>query len=124
MFTVINFNPAHTVPVNITTPPSDTTVVSPNNATLTCTADGVPAPNITWSRVVDGNVMVIPEMSPDNAVIVIPIQIDERTTVSTISFFFTVTFIAAEYTCRASNLLGTDAQAAVLTVQGELVFFF
>ena len=66
---------------------------------------------------------VIPEMTPDSAVIVTSIPIDERTTMSTTSFFFTVTFIAAEYTCCASNLLGTDAQVATLTVQGEIVHF-
>ena len=113
----------YTVPANITTPPSDVTVVSPGNATLTCTADGVPAPNITWTRVVDGVLEELPEMSPDNTVMITSTPMDERTTVSTVSFFFTVTFFAAEYICRASNLLGTDAQAAVLTVHGEIILF-
>ena len=99
------------------------TVVSPGNATLTCTADGVPAPNITWTRVIDGMLVQLPETSPDNTVIVSSTETDERTTVSTVSFFFTVTFFAAEYTCRASNLLGTDAQAAVLTIHGEIFLF-
>ena len=113
---------SHTVPASITTPPRNTTVVSPGNATLTCTADGVPAPNVTWTRVVDGMPVQLPEMSPDNTVIVSSTETDERTTVSTVSFFFTVTFIAAEYTCHALNLLGTDAQAAILTVHGEKYF--
>ena len=65
--------------------------------------------------------MELPEVAPGNSVTVTSTRPDERTTVSTVSFFFTVTFIAAEYTCRASNLLGTDAQAAVLTVHGEIV---
>ena len=83
----------------------------------------MPAPDITWTRVVDGMLTELPEVAPGNSVTVTSTQPDERTRVSTVSFFFTVTFAASEYTCRASNLLGTDAQAAVLTVHGEIVSY-
>ena len=113
------------VPVNISSPPSDVTVVSPGNATLNCTADGVPAPYITWLREYNGMQMEISPLvqDPDAAnLTVLEIQqiITGRTTVSTINFFFTTPPFAAEYTCRASNVLGTDEDVAVLTVQGEI----
>ena len=100
------------------------TVVSPNNATITCVADGVPAPNITWFRDFNG-LMEIPELveetidSTNVTVLKVTQTQMDRTTTSTIEFFFTQPPYAAEYTCRASNLLGTIEQVAVLTVQGK-----
>ena len=101
------------------------TVVSPNNATLTCVADGVPVPTITWLREVEGATMEIPPMVQDNTTNVTVLTVTQtqvdRTTTSTISFFFTQPPFASDYTCRASNLLGSIDQAAVLTVQGKIV---
>ena len=95
------------------------TVVSPNNATLTCVADGVPVPTMTWLREVEGITVEVPPMV-QTVLMVTQTQVD-RTTMSTISFFFTQPPFASNYTCRASNLLGSIDQAAVLTVQGKIV---
>ena len=46
----------------------------------------------------------------------------DRTTTSKIEFFFTQPPYAAEYICRASNLLGTIERAANLTVQGMCLY--
>ena len=101
------------------------TVISPDNATLTCIADGVPAPDIAWLREVQGILMEIPPMAfadDDSNVTILEITqtLMGRTTISTISFFFTQPPFAAEYTCRASNLLGTVQETAILTIQGEM----
>jgi hypothetical protein len=81
-------------------------------------ADGVPPPNIEWVREFNNTLMVVPLMVPG-----VDIRQQQttvgRTTNGTITFFFTQPDFAAEYTCRASNLLGTVEEVANLTVHGK-----
>ena len=111
------------VPATIIAAPMNETVTSPANASLTCEADGVPAPTITWLREVEGFIQAVPAMVEDDNITIITITETSmtRTTVSTIRFFMTQPPFAAAYTCRASNLLGTAEQVGVLTIHGELV---
>ena len=99
------------------------TVTSPANASLTCEADGVPAPTITWFREVEGTLQEVSDMVEHDNITIITITETSmiRTTVSTIRFFMTQPSFAAPYTCRASNLLGTAERVGVLTIHGELV---
>ena len=106
------------VPANITMAPVDVTVVSPNDATFTCVADGVPRPNITWLRPNDSmNIMEIPTMLP-GILMVMEMMVDERTTMSTLQLFMVQPIFAAEFTCRATNDLRTDERIANLIVHG------
>ena len=111
------------VPATITAAPMNETVTSPANASLTCEADGVPAPTITWLREVQGALEEVPTVVEDDNITLITITQTQmtRTTVSTIRFFLTQPPFAAAYTCRVSNLLGTNEQVSVLTIHGELV---
>ena len=111
------------VPANITGAPMNETVTSPDTASLTCEADGVHTPTITWLREVDSTLQEIPAMVEDDNITIITITQTQmtRTTVSTISFFMTQPPFAAAYVCRASNLLGIVERVGVLTIHGELV---
>ena len=66
--------------------------------------------------------MPLPVMDPNVTEFGIVQQKTGRTITSTISFFFTLPPFAADYTCRASNLLGTAEEIATLTVHGEYSF--
>ena len=109
------------MPPTINTQPENVTVISPDDATLSCVADGVPPPSIQWIRqdimmevppfgVVDGNTTII----------TIEESMTDRTTTSMITFFGTQPPFAAEYACRASNLLASVEAVGVLTVHGEI----
>ena len=86
----------------------------------------MPAPDIVWLREFEGILREIPPVVQDegaNATVVEIMQQSptDRTTTSTINFFFTQPPFATEYTCHASNLLGTVQATAVLTIQGEVM---
>ena len=82
------------VPPNITHISANQTVNDGDNMTLHCSAEGFPAPNITWTRV------------SDNRVVMMPLTISTKD--------------EGVYRCTATNNIGQPASADVfVTVQCE-----
>ena len=79
----------------------------------------MPAPDIVWLREFNGMLMPLPVMDPNITEFEIVQQKTGRITTSTITFFLTQPEFAADYTCRASNQLGTVEEVATLTVHGK-----
>ena len=100
--------------------PVSTAVVTPGDVTLTCMADGVPAPMITWLRLNENNILLsLDEVGAPPDVLRIDRSFsDERTAVSTLNLFGVQPLFAGNFTCRAVNLLGTDTEVATVVVHG------
>ena len=86
------------------------TVISPSNASFTCTAVGLPRPTITWI----------------NSSSSLPLSSDTYTTdgsgrqsTSTLTITNTEPQDAAQYECVASNVVSTVSHSATLTVHGK-----
>lgn len=80
------------------------------NVTFTCTAIGVPAPNITWSNEVNG---IIEATNNDT--------MDTSTTSTLMLTNLTASYFNQSYTCTASNVHGMSNSSAVLTEGSELM---
>ena len=107
------------VAANITEMPVNQTVTSPDDATFSCTASGLPRPNITWT-------------SPDSVTLVSGVNDTtiteddsggERSLVSTLYIINASPSSSGEYTCNADNTVGRGdtliMATASLTVYGE-----
>ena len=94
------------------------TIVSPDNASFTCVAVGVPRPTITWLRLSNSMVLEIPPMVPDT-LMVTEMMLGERTTMSTLQLLMVRPLYASVYTCRASNDLGIAEVTTNLVVHGR-----
>ena len=102
--------------------PVTTTVVTPGNVTLTCMADGVPAPNITWLRVNNSMLLLLDEEeAPPDVLRIDRSFLNKRTAISTLNLFGVQPLFAGNYTCRAVNLLGMDTEVATVIVHGMYV---
>ena len=101
---------------SITVPPMDVSVVSPDRALFSCTADGVPIPTISWLRMDNGTEV---DVIADSAVLISNTPIDNRTVMSNLIFNETQPVRSGVYICVASNLLGSATEMAQLTVNGE-----
>ena len=108
------------VPPEIIIPPEDITVINGSAVVFNCTVVGDPLPSISWffSGV---NLSNVPLMLPfgrfiDN--VVTNTTLNNNTILSSLRLNETVSFIAGNYTCRASNSLGSINETAVLTVHG------
>ena len=105
------------VPATIMVPPMNTTVVSPNPAVFTCEADGVSTPVITWWRRESSNNLT--QLSSDGTIVTISDRnLTSRMVQSNLTILQSQPVDAAEYVCRATNELRSDAASAVLTVHG------
>ena len=104
-----------TVAPNITEPPANQMVVSPDAASFSCEARGVLRPNITWWKNESGSLTVVPL---DTYITVSEDILDDRTLRSTLTINSTMPSDTAEYFCVATNDAGTDSASATLTVQG------
>ena len=104
----------------ITTPPERETVVLQNDSfSLTCDASGVPTPDITWWRtwsngsstqVTEGpNVFIMPTSYVRNATSELNIQSAQPSD-------------AGNYTCTATNVVGSVSATANVIVQGKCYF--
>ncbi len=96
----------------------DVSVVSPDPALFSCTADGVPTPTISWLRVDNGTEI---DVTTDSNVQISNATIN-RTIMSNLTFNETQPLRSGVYICVASNLLGSAAEMAQLTVNGRCVF--
>ena len=92
-------------------------VVSPDPAMFSCTADGVPAPNISWWRVNDGTEM---EVMEDSSTQITTTTLNERLVMNNLTFLETHPFRSGVYVCLAMNLLNSTREMAELTVNGML----
>jgi len=88
------------VPV-ITQGPIDTPAMMGDNVTFTCTATGIPLPNITW---MNESIML---MSSD-------MIIDSTTILSTLTLSNLQDDDFDNYTCTATNMFGSDDSTALL----------
>ena len=111
------------VPPNITMGPVTQMIVSPNNVSFSCMADGVPAPDILWLRINNSMLVSLEDVGAPENILRIDSQVseDNRTTVSTLNLFRVQPHFASNYTCRAVNLLGVDEAVAQLIVHGMYV---
>ena len=98
------------------------TVNETETVTFECTATGIPAPNITWSR--DGvelsdNRVTVSNSTPTsyNRSAGEVVQIVTRT----LSLASTVDGDSGNYTCNATNNAGTDSETFELVVQSEFI---
>ena len=107
----------HTVAPSITAPPMSVSVVSPDPAMFSCTADGVPRPDITWLRVNNGTEM---EVMEDSSTQITNTTLSDRLIMSILTFNETQPFRSGAYVCSAENLLDSAREVAELTVNGEL----
>ena len=89
--------------VMITVGPDDTPAVLGGGATLTCTATGIPLPNITWMNQ-DGNTAGIASHMNTSANI----------TMSTLTFSNLQVDDFGNYECMANNMFNDDTATALL----------
>ncbi len=101
-------------PPAIIQPPINTTTSIGITIQFTCSAIGQPAPNIYWTAHRHG----VSETIYSNFSIR---YISENETVSTLTLFRVTPAIAGEYTCIASNIIGTDTISAQLLVYSKLL---
>ena len=103
---------------DITTPPMDQAVISPDSATFTCVAEGLPRPNITWF-VLTGNG---PQGLPAGGFMVQYVNgIGVRQVMSTLTIANTQPLVAGMYVCNATNDVDVEVAMATLTVNSELI---
>ena len=92
-------------------------VVSPDPAMFSCTADGVPRPDITWLRVNNGTEM---EVLEDSSTQITTTIVNDRLVMSYLTFHETHPFRSGVYVCLATNRLGSSRAMGKLTVNGKL----
>ena len=110
------------VPV-ITVPPTNLTVVSPDSATLNCTATAKPRAAIQWTinngMILTGTMgkFTITDTSEGDCIISNPPS--ECVITSTLDIADNVPNDSGEYVCTAINDAGNDTTSASLTVYGK-----
>ena len=110
----------------IIVPPVDTIVIDGSEAILNCTVVGDPLPSISWfvdlislSLLISNNVTIpFDEQGGINDSLVTNIVLNTTTIHSSLELMETASFIAGNYTCRASNILRNISSTATLTVHG------
>ena len=106
------------VAANITDPPDDIIVTAPGAVSFTCTASGVPRPNITWFSPSSETLM-----SGNNGVTITEMEEGVRDKVSTLSIATTAPSVAGQYRCVADNEVSgvriVNDATALLMVHGK-----
>ena len=101
---------------SITIPPMSQVVVAGMNVSLSCVAEGLPKPSITWFIMTSEEQVELDAMNHD-------IQTrngsGQRQVMSTLSFVFVQPITANAYFCNASNVVGDVITMANLTVHSE-----
>ena len=100
--------------------PVDTVVQAPDALALTCTASGVPQPDVTWTKTLRDGSTVLYTTSADN-VIITNTYIGVNVT-STLMINPTDRNFTANYSCRASNSIGSTSESsqAQVIIAGNL----
>ena len=103
----------------VTNDPASVTRNQSDSAMFSCSATGVPAPNITWSTTGSANLMSsdVLQMSTGS-------DRDLYTTTSTLTLKNIQKSYDGDFTCQADNGIGALAtsKAATLTVQGMSIY--
>ena len=86
---------------------------------FSCTAEGVPLPDITWIRI--DNAGTESEVISSNSSQINNTPMSDRVLMSTLTFSEAQPSDSAMYRCVASNILGTADAVAQLIVNGEKV---
>ena len=104
----------------ITTPPVTQTVVLQNNSfNLTCDASGVPTPDITWWRTWSNGTSTQVTEGPN--IFIMPTS-DVRNATSELNIESAQPSDAGNYTCTATNVVGSVSATANVIVQGKCYF--
>ena len=103
---------------NITVGPDSQAVLLNATFTLVCIAEGRPAPDITWFQNSTDN--SLSEVMERDGLSIVTVQGGERQVMSNLTINSVLLSDAAEYTCNATNVAGSDAQSANLAVHGIL----
>ena len=125
-FNVVFIVVAPEIPV----PPDNTTVINGSVAVLNCTVVGDPPPSISWSvsgvniSLLLSNGLLIPfdQRGRIDDMIVDNTTVDDTTIISSLELMEAASFIAGNYTCAASNILGTINKTATLTVHSMYIY--
>ena len=107
-------------------PPDDTTVINGSETVLNCTVVGDPLPSISWSvsgvniSLLMSNGLMIPfdQQGRIDNMVVESTDLNATTIHSSLVLLETASFIAGDYTCKASNILESINRTATLTVHG------
>ena len=92
------------------------TVMAPDEAVFTCSAEGFPLPSISWSRFdINGLEIVLTE----GANIMVSNSSTTFTTTNNLTLSPTDLTLNGVYVCTATNDIGSNNASAVLTVNGE-----
>lgn len=117
-------------PANITTSPNDALVYVSTSITLTCTAFGIPLPNISWT-LPNGSREMSPPSEPDGSSLVSgELRITSHIDISSnqLKSELTIQHVkledAGRYTCTATNRVTNttgpnDTASAALTILGN-----
>ena len=105
----------------ITTPPVTQTVVLQNYSfSLTCDASGVPTPDITWWRTWSNGSST--QLFAGQYVSIITSSVVARNTSSNLTIQSAQPSDAGNYTCTATNVVGSVSATANVIVQGKCYF--
>ena len=104
------------MPPTIESAPFDTQVVIGNSVSISCSASGVPLPNITWSRVEHEELM-----NHTDTLIIASVQ-DDNDITSLLTIVNAVQENTGYYNCTAENNIGRDSVIFHLQVQGMLYY--
>ena len=91
--------------------------MSPDPAMFSCTADGVPRPDITWLRVNNGTEM---EVLEDSSTQITTTTLNDRLIMSVLTFNETQPSRSGVYVCSATNLVRSIRAMAEMIVNGRL----
>ena len=90
--------------------------MSPDPAMFSCTADGVPRPDITWWRVSNGTEM---EVMENSNIRISTIALNDCLITSVLTFTETQPILSGVYICMATNSLESAREVGELTADGE-----
>ena len=106
----------------ITTPPANLTVIQLNSINLTCGASGVPTPDITWWRTWSNGSST--QLVSDGQNISIKTSSSARNTASTLTIQSAQPSDAGNYTCTATNVVGSVSTTVNIFVQGKGILIY
>ena len=119
--TTVSYLLVSPVPVTIYESPMNSTVLSPAMVELSCMADGVPVPTITWIVTFNNGIDIELSSSMERINIVSMSMTSGLNRTSTLTINPTSALDTASYRCRAeSSVFGAvDSDVAYVTVYGK-----
>ncbi len=98
-------------------PPMEQLVVTPEDATFSCTAEGLPRPSITWFTLLDESPQ---ELLADSVFSIDTVDgAGEREVTSTLTINNTQPAVSGTYICNATNEVNTATAMTTLTVHSK-----